>query len=484
MLDKDTLNGLIEFLNQGQALDKSEIPDVLLGTDLLTEKTILPPCSECGADPRPGATERGETIHYSCRNNHPNEIRRDEALEYQIQHTQVFEGLASLVDLTISEQPDTTPLPRYAIVETKEGIHIALVYRPRRYNAAIRKVARQALEHNRPTVFFTPHEKAREVMDLFEEFPLGPLVCPLPLQALLDDDGLNTDFAKNLVQAPLRFKETREYAQQKKQIEFADVSDNPLHVAAQLNYLRVLRENKEFTSADTDRFEHVCSAALAMMFTVLRGEGGAESSGEKLPDILFEIEGHSPKQYPPIVGVADAKSGAKAEFSKEKIERKHKPYVERAYHPESSLGGHRVAHTFIVFDIKGHQELSFFRAIDREVYSQHKTQTTMTVWYADALAYAYGMYLMADVVNEIKLSVGDFTEALRPFFDSYRFNESGMEEIQQKYRKQDEDYIDRYKKCDGLIVVTIDMVYEHFRDIIDDDKKAAKEHVLKAYLLD
>lgn len=482
-MNNEQFSGLISFLTQAQALSHEQVPDALRDTDLVTDSPVLPSCQRdsCTAEPVDSTAQNG-IIQYRCANGHSNEVNRKAVLDYQIDHDTVFAELADYLGLSLAAKPNTRSLPKYATAETKEGLDIALVYQPRRYKTAVQEVARRALEETQPTVFLTPHEEAREALNLFEEFPLGPLVCPLPLQLVRDDQAL----AREMIQAPLRFHETRDLVQEEQNIEFADVSDNPLHVAAQLHYLRTLRENKEFTKADTKLFERVCKAAFAMMFTVYRGRGGQESEFEKVPDLLYKIDGDTDRGSEPILGVTDAKSSQEARFYTEKIDRKHKPYLDRAYrYADSTYRGFRVAHTFIVFDVAGHQEIDFYRAIRDEVYANKSLETTMVVWHADALAYAYGLYLMADVVNELKLSVGSFTEALRPFFDSSRFSDPDTDDIRDMYRLPDQqDYIDDYTNCEDLIVVTLDMVQTHFEDLIQNPHKAEVEHVLKAYFLD
>lgn len=127
-------------------------------------------------------------------------------LDYQLNHEPIFTELADHLGLTLTTSPDTEPLPKYAIAETEEGVKIALVYKPRQYESAVREVGRRAFEDAQPTVSLTPHEEAREALDLFEEFPLGLLICPLPLQLVRDDKSL----AQEMIEAPRRFHETRE----------------------------------------------------------------------------------------------------------------------------------------------------------------------------------------------------------------------------------------------------------------------------------
>lgn len=263
------------------------------------------------------------------------------------------------------------------------------------------------------------------------------------------------------------------------------MSDNPLHVAAQLHYLRVLRENGELDNFDgTGLFERVCKAAFAMMFTVYRGEGGQQSLFEDVPDKVYKIDGNEDRGRDPIIGVTDAKSADKAEFSSEGIEDKHSPYLERVYqHADGIYSGFRVAHTFVVFDITGHQEIDFYREMRDKVYEKKSLETTMVVWKADALAYAYGLYLMADVANEITLSIKSFTEALWPFFDSPRFKEPDMADLRKMDRRawKQEEYDPKYAQCEDLIVVTLDMVQTRFEELIQDEQQVDTEYILKPY---
>lgn len=488
-MNEGQIEGVNQFLKEGFRLKQEEVPTPLGNTEFVREVLSDPnQCPKCDGPikiiGRPEDSDGVFVTKCKKRREHIERTPREERIRYELSYETVFSCICELFGWEFLEFESRSTLPRYLIGHTAEDIDICLIHTENRYEKTIKEVFDQAIRREQVTLLLTPRSSVKEIFEITEVFAVGPLVCPVPFENLERPDSIK----KSVINAK-RSRDLTHQIEQQRGIEadsFLKKGDkNPLYIATELAYMRLLRENGELSVADGSRLEEICSAAFSHIATVLPGVGGEDDSGESLPDNIFRLPENEAKGYDPILALVDTKSGTDANFAKELIERKHRGYIERVQR-QPSLRDHTVAHTFVVFDVDGHQEIEFYNAM-RQYYD---ADTVMVVLTSEALAYIVAAYFSAVTANELELAEGEFTDVIRPFFSRDRFYEDLTTDDRRRTRLDvDSDYPDhlrdeyeqKYIEKEQLIVVTGDMVDSHFKNTID--TKGRIEHILEGYLL-
>lgn len=488
-MNEEQIEGVNQFLKKGFRLKREDVPDPLGSTEFVTEVVSDPnQCPKCDGPikiiGRPEDSDGVFVTKCKKRREHIERIPREERIRYELSYETVFSSICGLFGWDFSQVRSRSTLPRFIIGHTAEAIDICLIHTENRYEKTIKEVFDQAIRREQVTLLLTPRSSVKEIFEITEVFAVGPLVCPVPFENLGSPDSI-----KQSVNNTKRSRDLTHQIEQQRGIEadsFLKKADkNPLYIATELAYMHLLRENGELSVADGSRLEEICSAAFSHIATVLPGVGGEDDSGESLPDNIFRLPEDEAKGYEPVLALVDTKSGTDANFAKELIERKHRGYIERVQR-QPSLRDHTVAHTFVVFDVDGHQEIEFYNGM-RQYYD---ADTVMVVLTSEALAYIMAAYFSAITANELELAEGDFTDVIRPFFSRERFYEELTTDDRRRTRLDvDSDYPDhlrdeyeqKYIEREQLIVVTGEMVDAHFKNTID--TKGRIEHILEGYLL-
>ena len=473
-MNDDVLAALTEHLTAGITLPEQRVPDALRGTAYVREKHPDP--VTCPADGCPAliksrlSSEAARKRRYACHEGHIESVPLADLARYQFQPEPTLKALADHLGLTPTECFETE-LPKYVSVATDERIDLCLIGNPLKYDAAIEAQIKRAIREHRVTVLLVPQDSIQPVLEVAKSYPLGSLVCPLPLALLT-----NTSLVREIVSNARLARNRTEAVLERRGIAFNETIDqlaeNPPLITAALTYLRVLREQQPPVNGLGAELEKVCKAAFASMGVVTHLEaGGTADRGEKVPDIVvgFDADSTPSNDYPKALGIVDAKSGSTGRFSSEKIVGKHTSYLQQARRKEAYRGWH-LCHIFVVFDIDGYKELDWFDQI-REAYPGYDDDVTMVVLYADALRELVSAAHNVVQHAELKQATGDLQRVYRPLFDHSQHDADWVpSEIASMVRvdttnpsPREEEYIREYHRRSQLLVVTPKMVHHHLR---------------------
>lgn len=492
-MKSDLIETLAAFLEDGIEGDDSEVAVRLAEADLVDQRVTAPSrclAPNCGAHVEKSweSDEDGVAYELICKNGCETAVSTTEATSYRLQTPPTFAAISSHFGLSPGQGDGIDEhLPQYAEAATAEGVYVCLILDPHRYADTVRDILFDAVNRQRPTILLTPRESSDEIIEIAESYPLGSLVTPLPLELLT-----KREVVTEIVETSRSTRDMEAMVFEKRGIsgdELAEkLSGHPRLIEAQLNYIRILREDSTRRYDLGEQMETVCKAAFMTLDCRLRPEfGGTEDRGESIPDIVFQLPHHTdeehPSDRPPVLGIVDAKSGSDANFEDEDIVGKHEDYIQYAkYRP--LFNSYDLTHLFVVFDIDGYNEIGWFDGI-KPTYRKH---TGMVVLHADALVMLVRIAQSGLLRNEVNMGGGGLNEFVRPFFqrrlytdvDAYphlatvtRFD--GVEEL----TARQEEYIDEYRRRPGLLVVTGEMVRRRFEDAVGED---GVEAVLEQYV--
>lgn len=492
-MNSDTIDALAKFLSDGVKASEQSVPRELVGSEFVREEISVP--SRCPGDVCDARiynsfeTDDKEEIAYEvvCKNGCTHGVTPQESTSYRFRPEPTMAAIASHLDFTPGDGDwVNTHLPRYAEATTDEGVELCLIVDPHKYNDTVRDILFDAVEKQRPTILFTPRKNADEIIAIAESYPLGSLVTPLPIELLSERDAM-TDVIK-ASRSALKMEEMVFEKRGLPKDELAEkLSRRPRLIEAQLNYIRILREDSTSRYKLGEQMETVCKAAfMALDCRLLPEFGGTESRGTSIPDIVFQLPWRSDeekeRELPRVLAIVDSKSGSDANFEDEDIIDKHRDYIKKAK-GQPVYNDHDITHLFVVFDIDDYNEIDWFDGIN-PVYRKN---TGMVVLYADALLLMVRAAQSPVVRNQINLSKGEFEEFIRPFFQKRLFTDDDtyphvatmtrFDRIDEPTKRQRE-YQRDYHRRPGLLVVTREMVRRRFEAIVGEDEV---EPMLSAY---
>lgn len=488
-MNNSELNALGEFLQNGITLNTNAVPAELTSTEYIKRKdpaVSVCPDENCQArvklelDATDG--KRRFICHAGCDTTRPTK----EFTQYSLYPDTILPALCKHLDLTATGEPEEE-FPKYVVTQTEENIEVCLIGSPYRYQSTIEELIKRALEQQRVLVILTPSESIQDIINVAKHYPLGSLVCPLPLSVLADGNRIR-ELITNIGAA----RERAKTALENHGLEFTGTIDqlgqNPALVETALTYLQVLREEQGTSSHLGEEFEEVCKGAIASLHVATNlGFGGTANRGEKLPDIVFGLDADPTRsqEYSKALGLVDAKSGTTARFSSEKIAGKHTEYLKHARRSETYRDWH-ICHIFIVFAIDGYKEIDWYDEI-KDAYDGYDDNVTMVVLYADALRQLVSAHRNFIEASELKLAEGHLSRVLRPLFDHNVHTADWVPaDIDSMVRvssddptKREQEYIKQYYQRSNLIVVTAEMVDAHLRGLQQKDDEYKR--LLEAY---
>jgi hypothetical protein len=488
----DLIEALAQFLENGIEGDVESTPDCLVEAGFVERRVTEPsrcPKPDCDARTQKSwEVDEGKAAYeVACKDGCSSEVTIADATSYWFRSSPTLASIADHIGLDVDESNWVDEdLPKYVRGTTTEGVELYLILDPHKYAGTIRDILFDAVDQQTPVVLLTPRSTADEIVHISESYPLGSLVTPLPLE-LLDDPETVSD----LISASRVALEIEELTYEKRGLtgdELArKLSQRPRLVEAQLNYIRVLREDSKRRYTLGAQMETVCKGALMTIGCRLEPEfGGTEARGEAVPDIVFELPHQSveehPRELPAVLGIVDAKSGSDADFEDEDIIGKHRNYIQLAK-DEPVFNSHDLTHIFIAFDIDGYNEIGWYDGIK----SSYRKHTGMIVLHADALLLMVRLAQSGALRNEIEMGLGGFDNFVRPFFQRRLYtDETAFPNIPKITRfdgeaeltTRQEEYVKQYRRRPGLLIVTKEMVRDRIDEAID---REGTEALLKQY---
>lgn len=491
-MKSDLIEALAEFLEDGIEGDVESTPDCLVEAGVVEGRVVEP--SRC---PKPDCEARTEKVwevdegkvayEVACKDGCSSEVTITEVTSYSFRSSPTLALIADHLGLTVTESNWVDEdLPKYVKGTTIEGVEIYLILDPHKYADTVRDILFDAVDQQTPVVLLTPRSTADEIVNIAESYPLGSLVTPLPLE-LLDD----SETVGDLIDSSRAALEIEELTFEKRGLTVDELarklSQRPRLVEAQLNYIRVLREDSKRRYTLGAQMETVCKAALMTIGCSLEPEfGGTEAPGENIPDIVFQLPHQSgeehPRELPAVLGIVDAKSGSDADFEDEDIIGKHRNYIQHAK-DKPAYNSHDLTHIFIAFDIDGYNDIDWYDGI-KPSYRKH---TGMVVLHADALLLMVRLAQSGVLRNEVEMGLGGLDDFVRPFFQRRLYtDETAFPNIATMTRFDGEDdltarqeeYVKQYGRRPGLLVVTREMVRDRIDEGID---REGIEALLKQY---
>lgn len=412
---------------------------------------------------------------------HPHERRLDvnEYEYYSLDFQSILERVAGQLEYDLAKDTyNETELPRFVSIRTEDGLKIVLLLDLNDPTQTVTSIYTETLREDRPTLLITPDQNIEPLLEVQSLFVVGSLIYTIPLSILSEEAEYvraPVDTLFDIKQLEREFIENRHGSDPDPVV--TRVNSNPRYALSELNHMRLLRKNKELSGNDGTRLEKTAAACLAHLFPTHLGEGGEEQRGSGVPDKLFYIpavnDEHEVK-CESILGIVDSKSGDEADFGSEEARGKHDEYLDPA--SGESVSGDRIAHTFVILDFDGHQELEFFDKM-RDFY---RDQDFMLIITADAFAVLLAGYLAVNVSNELQLIYGSFREAIYPLFHPRLFREQGLKSISRPVGKDDDRYRDRYQQRESLVILHRGVVKKHLQDCLKSPKEI--ENVFQQYL--
>ena len=472
-MNKNELTGLSELLQTGIQVSSEQVPSGIPDTEFVTEKTPTPsvcPNNSCNAGVKQEVETDDESRRFICHNGCDETRPAEEFVQYRFDPNSTLEDICNSLGLSPSATSDND-LPKYVTRQTEEDIEVCLIGNPHQYSATVEELIKRAIKHQRALVILTPAESIEGIIDVARYYPLGSLVCPLPLSILTNESK-----AKSLVSNASSARKRVKSILADQGLDFTGTIDqlgqNPSLIEASLTYMQVIREEGKKSKGLGAEFEEVCKAAFASLGVATElSFGGTTARGEKLPDIALALDADpTPSdEYNKALGLVDAKSGKTARFSSEKIAGKHTDYLKTARRLETYRNWH-LCHIFVVFDIDGYKDIDWFDQI-RDSYDGYDDNVTMVILYADALQELVAAHRNPIEKNELKRSHDYLSRVLRPLFDHHVHDadwipadlESITRVSQEEPTKREQQYINDYYRRPQLLVVTPEMVDTHLR---------------------
>lgn len=484
-MESEVVTGLNQLLGRKKAstgFRKAEINqfgDILIEEGFLTKSFRGPKrCLQEGCRANCTVIKENRTIRVVCDlEDEPHETiaSAQDWTFYDLHFESILESIARYIGSSISDGSiENRTMPKYLSCLTEDGLKIVLLVSPANIQRAVTEIYSDTIRENVPTLLVTAESRIDPLLELQSVFSTGSLVYTVPLQSfsyepeyvrkpidtLLDIHDIENKFLAH------RFDDDPDRL-------ITRVNSNPRYILSELNHMRLLRKNKELPQSSGTRLENAAEVALSQLFPALPGAGGEEDRGASVPDRLFYIPEDKDTKADSILGVIDTKSGDTANFGSEEAKGKHDEYLELAQ--RSSINADWVAHTFIVLEFDGQQELEFHQKMS-EFYRDNDFMLVIT---ADALAILLSAYLSASVSNELQLIHGDFRSATYPLFNPEKFQDTGLKAIERPVGQNPEKYRDEYLMRHDLVILHRGVVQRHFENCLESPKEI--ERIFELY---
>lgn len=472
-MNEDSISKLSEVMStkdSSTSFKIGDVPDELLGTDYIS-RDFRPP-SKCPVDDRCQefceVLEEGESVLVRCDDGHEMEFPRSDFIYYELSFESIIQGVSDLVDMSVSDY-DESRLPRYVSAETESGLGIYLIVNPSEFSNTVNEICVDTLTDRNPALLIAPDKEIKQLLEQKALFSSSNLIYSVPFSLLSEDEEI-----KNSVEAIRDIQSIED--------EFLDeieddeglierVNSNPRYILTELNHMRLMRLAKELPGSSGTRLEKIAESAFGHLFSTQMEQGGEDDRGDNVPDSVFYISDRSlPDGYDSIFGVADAKSGADAGFREEPVDGKHEEYIKEAR--DQSVSGEKIAHTFVILDFDGHQDIDFYDRMSN-VYNQNEY---LVIFTAEALGMVLSAYLSYTVSNQLSLVQGSFRSVVYSLFDPDKFNSDklALGDITREVGKDTEDYKQNYKQRSDLLIITPEVVRELFKQYVDSPKEIEK----------
>lgn len=476
-MNEEVIGALDELLTLEEgstSFEENEIPEILVGTEYIeseirhpTRCPIIPSCREpCECD------QDGPSIVVQCDAGHEGSISTSEYTYYDINFEAVIRSIADHIERSLVNV-DTSTQPRYVSGITGDNLDIYLIISPSDYQKAINEICIATLREETPALLITPEESVTELLEIQSLFAGGNLIYTIPFTMLTAigeiQSSLETiDEIKSL---------EREFIEEQADTEHPvvlRVNSNPRYILTELNQMRLLRMAGEIPQSSGKRLEKIGESVFSHLFVTYPDRGGEDDRGTNLPDSIFYIADNGlPDDCESVLGIVDTKSGEDASFRTESVEGKHDEYLRRGR--RQSVAADVLAHTFVILEFDGQQELDFFD----QMATRYHDGEFMVIFTAEALAMIMAAYLAHTVTNELTLVEGNFQATIYPFFNKEHFREAGLAGITRDVGRNQEDYNDAYIQRDNLLIVTESVVEERLKDCIDSPNEV--EQILSSY---
>ena len=480
---KSKITELDSFIQeQGPTYTSREnVPAELRHSDFFKSKQRKPKkCQECKGEIRI-YDEEGNSFDFICNScGEEDSADKDEYKHFKLNYSALLESVFELLNYE-DYYIETKKAPKYIYGHSDSSLSVYLVIAPADYETTVQEIIFRAIQEDRPSLLVTPRETISDVLEIQSVFSGGGLVYTVPFTHL-DSPKKVKERVKSMEQIQDLEESVMDSLEAEDKSLIDRVNSNPRYILTELNHIRLLRENKEINQNNGDRLENIAESVFSHLFTTLPEESGGDDLFENVPDNIFYLpeKGYDEyRDYESILGVVDTKSGVQANFSDENAE-KHEKYLKPTR--KRSNPAENVAHTFVVLGISGSQDLDFFDEMD----GYYKENEYMVILTADALQMIMAGYLSHTVSNELKLVHQDFSKALYPLFHNETFKDSDISSIPRDLSPQrlkdmsPEQYKDKYLKREKLMIITQEVVKEHFEDISKTDGDI--ETILTTYL--
>ena len=471
----ESLNEALAAQHSSTSFKRNELPDELLDSEFATED-FRPP-SRCPVDEYCqefcSVSEEGQNVLIECDGEHSAEFLKSEFMYYDLSFENIVREVGDIVEREIVTYDDSS-LPRYVKAETASEINIYLVVNPSEFENTINEVCVDTLAEEFPALLIAPDKNIKEMLEQKALFSSSNIIYSTPFSLLTEAQEVKDSLAaiEDIRGVERKFLDDLE----DEEGIVRRVNSNPRYILTELNHMRLLRLAKELPRSSGTRLEKVAESAFGHLFATQIERGGEDDRGDNVPDSVFYISGENlPEGYDSVLGVADAKSGGDAGFGDEPADGKHDEYVKEAR--AQSVAGDKIAHTFVVLDFDGHQDIDFYDRMN-EVYNEDEY---LVIFTAEALAMVLSAYLSHTVSNELSLVRGSFQSVVYSLFDRDRFNsdELGLGDITRGVGRNQEDYDENYKQRPGLMIVTPEVVKKLFEQYAESSKEI--ENIFENY---
>lgn len=468
----DTLDSLIRYLTEASVYTDDDV----LGRQLANDSEYVESteahntCRECGSDVT--RIPEDDLVRVICTgsNRHDYTIATEEALGYRLKPFRVLDDLAEELGYgAVDERTDETP--SYVAGTVDDDARLAVVCDTDRYSEVVDELFVDGLKHGRVNAVFAPVEISDSMWDLVANHPIASVTPPFTLSVLAESTDVPRDRIASARMALRRSEDMQARSGDKGDDLVRHLNQNPRLIQSELEHAPIFRRIGTPDSGRLGtRFEKVCEAAFATIdFPTLTDRLGTETRGDNVTDIVFDLQSSErfDKGGEKVLGIVDAKSGAKTKIKRERIVNKHAEYLQQAN--TRLFDDHHVAHVFVVLSMQGYSsnEIDWFDGIEEKY---RESDATMVVLYADALSQMVDMQLSMAQRNQANLSVEEFIDVVRPFFNYRAFRDTVAPEVKSITRVDSDEsedaanYRQQYRERSRLIVVTKEMVDRHFRN--------------------
>lgn len=473
--NNDTLDQLIRYLNAASIYtDDDDLGKPLADTSKYVEATESHnACKECGS----GLTKISEEgrIRVICNGSrrHDYIIEPKDALRYDLKPFHVLDDLCEELGYeSVDEYFDE--MPNYVAGKVDDDVRLAVVCDANQYPQSVDELFVDGLKRGRVNAVFAPAKIDGSMWELVSNRPIASVTPPFILSTITESSDMIRERIASAKIALQRSEDMHVRSDQDGDL-VRQLNQNPRLIQSELQNALVFRRMGTPDSRRlSSRFEKVCETAFATIdFPTLTDGLGTETRGDNVTDIVFDLPDarRLDEGGEKILGIVDAKSGAKTNIKRERIVNKHAEYLQQAN--TRAFDDHHIAHVFVVLSIEGYSsnEIDWYDGIEEKY---RESDATMVVLYADALAQMVDMHLSVVQRNQANLSVEESIDVVRPFFNYRAFREEVAPEIRSITRvngdesKAATEYRQQYRERSRLLVVTKDMVDEHFRNEVAD----------------